>query len=216
MRTALALALTIAVAAGARANSEPAVPAGLDPGGIAIALLGSGVDYTRAEIAGALARDGEGDPIAWDFTDNDIMPYAATGPGTADAAYFAGAGASIRLVIVKEPAANPAAIGHMAAFTIRTPARILVWPDGAPNRPDWPVLFQAAQRFADRLFIVPAPGAGQSGKAKPTDNIVFTTGPDSASRRRGALDLALNSAAILAAKPGLSPRDIKNQLKRLP
>ena len=216
MRTALALALIIAVAAGARATSEPAVPAGLDPGGVAIALLGSGVDYTRVEIAGALARDGEGDPIAWDFTDNDIVPYAAAGPGTEDAAYLAGAGAGIRLVIVKEPAANPAAIGHMAAFTIRTPARIVVWPDGAPNRRDWPVLFQAAQRFADRLFIVPAPDTEQSAKAHPTGNIVFAAGANPASRRRGALDLGLKSATILAAKPGLSPRDIKNRLNKLP
>ena len=56
--------------------SEPKVPPGLDPGGVAIALLGDGVDYTKPELAKRLARDGEGDLIAWDFVDNAIRPYA--------------------------------------------------------------------------------------------------------------------------------------------
>ncbi|MEM9356841.1 MAG: hypothetical protein AAGB04_11555, partial [Pseudomonadota bacterium] len=111
--------------------SEPKVPPGLDPGGVAIALLGDGVDYTKPEIAKRLARDGEGDLIAWDFVDNDIRPYAKAGQSTLDAEYLITASAGVSLVIVKEPAGNnAAAIGHMSTFVVRTPARIVAWPDG--------------------------------------------------------------------------------------
>ena len=104
----------------------------------------------------------------------------------------------------------------MAAFTTRTPARILVWPTGAPDRPDWPVLFQAAQRFIDRLFIVPAPGTAPPVPPKPMANILFADGPNETARRRRALDLALRAAAKLAAKPGLAPRDITTGLGKQP
>ena len=212
----MALALAIAMTAGAHASSEPAVPPGLDPGGVAIALLGSGVDYTNPKVARALARDGEGDPIAWDFTDNDVKPFAAASTNTEDAVYLAAKGAAIRLVVVKEPIANPAAVGHMAAFTTRTPARILVWPAGTPDRPDWPVLLQAAQRFTDRLFIVPAPGAASPVPPKPIANILLADGSDDTARRRQALDLALRAAAMLATKPALAPQDITTELGKQP
>lgn len=56
---------------------KPRVPPGVDPGGVAVAIIGNGVDYTRPEIAARLARDGEGEIIGWDFVDNDRRPYAS-------------------------------------------------------------------------------------------------------------------------------------------
>ena len=80
-----AISLLVVFGTAASQASEPKVPAGLDPGGTAIAILGDGIDYTKPVIAKRLARDGEGDLIAWDFVDNDIRPYAKDGQTTADA-----------------------------------------------------------------------------------------------------------------------------------
>lgn len=187
------------------------MPPGLDPGGIAIALLGTGVDYTRREIAGRLARDGEGDLIAWDFTDNDTKPYAASSPNTADAAYLANNTTSTSLVVVKEATDSPVAIGHMAAFTIRTPARVIVWPDGSPQRPDWPVLFEAADRFKDRLFVVPAPPKTTADQRK-YDNVVLVAATAGSDIRTAVLDAAARAASLLLGKTTLSARELKIEL----
>ena len=44
-----------------------------------IAILTTGFDYTRAEIAARLARDGEGEIIAWDVPGDDRFPFATAG-----------------------------------------------------------------------------------------------------------------------------------------
>ncbi|MDH3743406.1 MAG: hypothetical protein OER56_17600 [Hyphomicrobiales bacterium] len=191
--------------------SEPVVPPGLDPGGVSIALLGGGVDYTKPSIAIRLARDGEGDLIAWDFTDNDIRPFAKTGGSNSDADHIVSHGEGFSLVIVKERPGDPAAVGYMAAFTTRTPARIIVWPDGHPSRPDWRIVFEAAQRFTDRLFIVPQP----DNAAKPpmkSDGVVLAAPADGNSSRTKALDLAVAAAGLLAKTPQLTRDQLRKAL----
>ena len=54
---------------------KPRLPAGLDPGGVAVALLSTGIDYQASDIARRLARDGEGDLIGWDLVDRDNRPF---------------------------------------------------------------------------------------------------------------------------------------------
>lgn len=141
--------------------AKPPVPGGTDPGGVAVALLGPGLDYTHPDIATRLARDGEGDPIGRDFTSNDNRPFepadAGGRPGTAAALVLVRLVERVRLVAVREHPADPAAIGRMLAFTAQSPARIALWPGGSPSRRDWPILAEAARRFPDRLIIVPAP-----------------------------------------------------------
>lgn len=61
---------------GSAQAADPKVPPGQDPGGPALALIGGGVDYTSADIAHRLARDGEGEPISWDLIDNDRTAFA--------------------------------------------------------------------------------------------------------------------------------------------
>jgi subtilisin family serine protease len=58
---------------------DPPVPPGVDPGGVAVAIIGQGVDYTQPDIAARLARDGEGEIIGWDFVDNDRRPFPENG-----------------------------------------------------------------------------------------------------------------------------------------
>jgi len=67
MRLRAILLHLIAVAAFAVAalaqEKKPPLPPGRDPGGVAIALVTTGIDYTVPEVAQRLARDGEGELI---------------------------------------------------------------------------------------------------------------------------------------------------------
>ena len=210
-RAAVAACIFWSIAPPALAN-EPDVPPGLDPGGVAVALFGKGVDYVRPELAQRLARDGEGDLIAWDFTDNDTKPYAASGQSNDDALYLAANGPLIKLIVIKEQPGNPAAIGHMATFMVRTPARVAVWPDGSPQRADWPILFKAAQRFSDRLFIVPGPLQSPPDDRPP--NVVAPKKSAGSDPRTATLDIAVRAATILKKSPDLPLNELIKALNR--
>jgi hypothetical protein len=177
-RLACALALLPLIASLSVAGAtEPRVPPAPAPVGVAIALLGPGVDYRAPELVGRLARDGEGDLIAWDFIDADIRPFETGGvTGTERAKALAASAPAACLVIVKEKPGDPQAFGHMMTFVARTPARIIVWPDAAPARPDWPILLEAVKlprapgtkvaRLADldaAANVVTCPPAEQAG-----------------------------------------------------
>ncbi len=59
---------------------KPKVPVGVDPGGVAVAFIGPGLDYTQPDIAESLARDGEGELIGFDLVANDRKPFAKQEP----------------------------------------------------------------------------------------------------------------------------------------
>jgi hypothetical protein len=151
------------------AAKEPRVPPGLSPvGAVTIALLGHGIDYRLPSLRNRLARDGEGVPISWDLTDNDTRPFApAGGLGTQAAEMIARLAPKAQLMIVKERPGDPQSLGHMLTFVAKTPARIIVWLDAKPSRPDWPILAEAVQRFGDRLFIIPIDGSSPHLDRKP-------------------------------------------------
>ena len=56
-------------------TKKPPLPPGRDPGGIAIALLTTGIDCTLPHIARGLGRDGEGELIGFDLADGDNRPF---------------------------------------------------------------------------------------------------------------------------------------------
>lgn len=205
---ALAIIAT-ALAIGAPATAkEPRVPPGLSPPGrVAVALLGPGVDYRRPELVRNFARDGEGDLIGWDFTDNDTAPFAEAGPGTAAALTLARLAPAASLVIVKQRPGDPQAFGHMMSFVAQTPSRIVVWLDADPNRPDWPILAEAIARFGDRLFLIPA-GDGNQDLDHSTAyqgvrggaNVIIATS-DAATANRGAATIDATVTGTLAGQP---------------
>ena len=197
------VAAVLAIGAPAAAK-EPRVPPGLSaPGRVAVALLGPGVDYRRPELVGNFARDGEGDLIGWDFTDNDTAPFAEAGPGTAAALTLATLAPVASLVIVKERPGDAQAFGHMMSFVGQTPVRIVVWLDADPNRPDWPILAEAIARFGDRLFIIPAGTGNQDldrsaafqGVRGAANVIVATSDAATANRGTATVDVTVARAA---------------------
>jgi hypothetical protein len=143
---------------------KPPVPPGRDPGGIAIALIGTGIDYTLPHIAPRLARDGEGELIGWDLHDRDRRPFDQSkgttlpqwgGDGTQLASLIIGA-PTARLVPVRVDPSDPVALANALAFVAQTPARVAVVAMGSSSRPHWEPFRQAAQRFKDVLVLVPA------------------------------------------------------------
>jgi hypothetical protein len=148
----------------ADAQRDPPLPPGRDPGGVAIALLGTGIDYTVPDIARRLARDGEGELIGWDLVDNDNRPFrsgrAAPDAGAWDASATAlglAMGApGRRIVPVRIDPGDARSLARAVAFLAQTPARIVVVPAWSRRQGDWEPFRDAATHFKDLLFVVPA------------------------------------------------------------
>lgn len=131
---------------------KPKPPPGRDPGGIAIAIVTTGIDYAQPAIAARLARDGEGELIGWDMVDGDNRPHAASPsdtPGSAggDGTHFARDLAfpfKTRLVPIRVAAGTPAAIAQAITFAARTPARVVLVPMTPGTGADWHAYASAA------------------------------------------------------------------------
>src|SRR5215475_587780 len=145
-------------------EAKPPVPPGRDPGGIAVALIGTGIDYTLPHIVPRLARDGEGELIGWDLQDQDRRPFDQSrgtapsewgGDGTLLASLIVSA-PTVRLVPVRIDPSDPVELAHALAFVAQTPARVVVVAMGSPSRSHWEAFRQAALRFNDVLVVVPA------------------------------------------------------------
>jgi hypothetical protein len=145
-------------------GAKPPVPPGLDPGGVAVALIGTGIDYTLPEVARRLARDGEGELIGWDLEDKDRKPFDKSkgvtrpewgGDGTLAASLLVGAH-TVRLVPVRVDPGDPVSLARALAFVAQTPARVAVLPMWGATRADWEPFRQAAEHFKHLLIVVPA------------------------------------------------------------
>jgi hypothetical protein len=155
----------LAIGAAAAQERKPRLPPGLDPGGVAVALVATGIDYTLPAIAARLARDGEGQMIGWDLVENDNLPFDRSkggapagwgGDATAIASLMLAGTGGIRLVPVRVDPAVPVTLARAVAFIAQTPARIAVLAPWSTRREDWEPFRQATSHFRDVLFIVPA------------------------------------------------------------
>jgi hypothetical protein len=231
----VALSVSVALAQ----DAPPRVPAGLDPGGVAVAIIGAGADYTRPDIAARLARDGEGDLVGWDFTNNQPRPYVRG--ENPDAPYLAALVAAVpplRLILARVAQARQDQIALGLRFAGATPARIaLVTAEpGAPlRRTD---LEGAARQLPRLLIVVPADrvaataeqrshqsgllvvAAAESGNAAAADVLVRedpapATGPaaNSAERHaRAATTVTALAAALFSGDPSLTASDVRDRV----
>jgi hypothetical protein len=153
---------------------KPKLPPGSDPGGVAIAILSTGIDYTASDIAQRLARDGEGELIGWDLIDRDNRPFkpkaAETPPawgGDGDALIRAVGVPGRRVVPVRIDVRDPMSLAKAAAFVAQTPARIVVVPMWTANADEWAAFGMAIEAFADLLFIAAAGDEGRDIDREP-------------------------------------------------
>ena len=149
--------LVTLMAAVASAAEKPKVPPGIDPGGVLVALIGEGVDYTKPEIAQRLARDGEGEIIAWDFVDGDRRPYSSIGSAQ-NAAVMAAINepGTARIVVVRCHAGPPPPIQRFAeGITMAAAANARIIALSATDDPEFAVLIgSASARFREVVFIL--------------------------------------------------------------
>jgi len=192
------------------AARDPPVPPGHDPGGAAVGLFTTGIDYREPEIARRLARDGEGEIIGWDIVDNDNRPYGSAVGETALAKLLVGSG-NVRLVPLRVDPADPPSLARAVAFLARTPARVAVVPMGSARRADWGPFRHAAAHFKEILFVVAAGGDGKDRGTDPTypaalglDNVMVVAARASAPPRGGGgPNFGLETVdAVVATVPG--------------
>jgi hypothetical protein len=170
-RCRLGLALALLLASGASACADdPVLKPGQDPAGMAVAILADGFDYTQPEVAKVLARDGEGEAIAWDAVDGDHRPFAREGGGTG-VALAAGALGGVRIVAVRVAVGDGASLAQGIAFATGTPARIVLVPVAADAPTGRDVLLAAAQRFGHSLFIGAVRGLGADEARKQSEGL---------------------------------------------
>jgi hypothetical protein len=214
---AIALAWLALVPATLAQSKKPAVPPGRDPGGVAIALLSGGIDYTLPQVAGRLARDGEGELIGWDVEAKDRLPFSGDGKGTAVALALLGSG-DARLVAVRVNSADPISLGRGIAFVAHTPARLAVLAGSSVAQDNWEPLRQAAAHFKAVLIIAPAEG-GASSMPPPMlalDNVLAVR-PPTAAGGEDALQQAVAAAGkaaalLLAREPRFDAAALKRRL----
>jgi hypothetical protein len=211
---ALSMQVGLAMLAGSASAADPKLPPGQDPGGLAIALIGIGLDYQSVKVAGRLARDGEGEMIAWDFVDNDRTPYApatatAAEPeaadGTTEAAALLAAYARGRLVPVRVPEADAMALAKAIGFATATPARVVAISVPLATADMRRVVREASARFKDHLFVVAAPLPPKSNAPKAP------LPPASATPAADALG-NLGNVLVVAAGPDVQGRDAASVL----
>jgi len=240
-RAILLMIAAVAFGIGARAQNpvqekKPPVPPGRDPGGVAIALIGTGIDYTLPELAQHLARDGEGELIGWDLADQDRKPFDRSkgntrpewGGDSSLVSSFLSGTRDVRLLPVRVDPADPSAMARAMVFVAQTPARIAVLAMWGNSRADWEPFRQASLRFKDVLVIVPA-GAGAEAvypAALGLDGVLAvehgTASVDVAGfggkvKRLSGATLAAAAAAkaaaeLLAREPSLDVRALKRRL----
>ncbi|MFM9846739.1 MAG: hypothetical protein ACKVP3_06230 [Hyphomicrobiaceae bacterium] len=205
------------VATGASAQSpspKPKIPPGTDPGGIAIALIAYGIDYTDPEIAPRLARDGEGDIIGWDFVTGDNKPFAAAPDSGIDGTHLAklilSAYARGRLVPLRVAPADPAQFAQAMRFVLQSPARIIAVPLWNARPEITEVMNAAAAHARDRLFIIPA---GEGVTAQRSGNLLsaaaLATAEISTPAFLAVVDVWVRprGAAMFGSRPGSPPAD---------
>lgn len=153
---AFLLAISMGVPHGDASAADPKVPPAVHiEGREPVAILTAGFDYTRPGIASRLARDGEGEIIAWDVIGNDRFPYAEGGDTellTALTATLA-ADAPVSLLAVRIDPADPLSIAKGLAFVARTPAQTVIVPSWSSNREQW-TMFETAARQLPHLDLV--------------------------------------------------------------
>ncbi|MBY0224513.1 MAG: hypothetical protein K2Q28_01745 [Hyphomicrobium sp.] len=153
----MAAALAFAITCGAAAATDPKVPpAGPVQDRRPVAILTTGFDYTRAEIAERLARDGEGEIMAWDVPGDDRFPFAAEGDTELVAALVSllSPTAPVSLLPVKVDPDDPASLAKAVAFIARTPARTVLVPMWTSTPGTWDLFVKAVTHFSDLRIVI--------------------------------------------------------------
>ncbi|MDA7946847.1 MAG: S8 family serine peptidase [Hyphomicrobiaceae bacterium] len=152
------------------------MPRGTDPGGIAVAIIDSGVNYTLHRIASRLARNANGECLGFDFHDNDNKPFdlvpgqklgSGRHHGTRVAGIFLREAPNARLIPYRYRAHSFVTFAKIVDAIAQGPARIVIMSLGGYQKNDWEQFRKAAKANPDILFIISAGNDGRNVDEKP-------------------------------------------------
>lgn len=135
---------------------NPAVPPGRDQGGMPVAIIGSGIDYTSAAISARLARDGEGEITGYDYIDDDRQPFARNPGGQDMAEIVLGEGQIASLILLRADSEDVLSLSRALLFAGKSPARIVLLEGPPRDYKSIKAFASAARYFHDRLFVLAA------------------------------------------------------------
>ncbi len=161
---------------------NPPVPGGQDPGGVTVAHIDSGVNYTLPQIAARLARTPDGEAVGYDFWDMDQRPFdvdAARSPffplhhGTLVSSILVREAPAVRLLPYRYPRPDMSRMAEVLAHASKNGAKIVAMPLGSNTEKNWTAFKQAAAQHADMLFIVSAGNNGRNIDEAPVYPAVY-------------------------------------------
>ncbi len=153
------------VAEGAEIPMNPPVPTGVDPGGVPVALVDSGVNYLLPEIQSRLGRESDGQMIGFDYWEMDDRPFDSHPArsvffpqrhGTRIASIILREASSAKILPYRYPRPDMSRMYQLIAHIARSGARIVNMSLGSNHARDWDAFEGAARRHPDLLFIVSA------------------------------------------------------------
>ena len=190
------------LAAATSGSADPPVPAGRNPGGYPVAIIGAGIDYTLRNISQMLARDGEGEIIGYDLLDDDRRPYA-TGADTDAAEILLGEGQAATLVVVRTNVLEQQRLAAAIGYAAQSPARIIAIFASASDPGVAAVLAAASQKFPQHLFIasLDAGAAADIGTTRAANLLIVTNAnagdiPSGGARLAAAADVAIETSGL--------------------
>jgi len=146
-------------------NLNPPIPLGKDPGGIPVALVDTGVNYTLGIIEQRLARDNTGQLLGYDFWDMDKRPFdldTSRSPffpfhhGTSVASILIREAPTVRIVPYRFPRYNMHRMRDLIFNLNALGVRIVHLAMGSNDRKNWEVFETTARKVPDVLFVVSA------------------------------------------------------------
>ena len=155
---------------GQRELLDADVPPARDPGGVAVALVDTGVNYLLPEIGDRLARDASGRSLGYDYWEMDarpfdrnpvVSPFFPERHGTKTASVLLREAAQVRLLPYRYPRPDMSRFAALIDDAARKGAAILTISLGSDEREEWQSFAAAAARHPEMLFIV---SAGNDGR----------------------------------------------------
>ncbi|MEE8122642.1 MAG: S8 family serine peptidase, partial [Alphaproteobacteria bacterium] len=182
------------VPTGASEPLNPPAPEGVDPGGVTVALVDSGVNYLLPEIAAGLARDKNGKALGFDYWDLDDRPFDANPArspffpqrhGTRVASVILREAPRVRLIPYRYPRPEPARWTDLVADAAAKGARVVNMAMGSNRAEDWGSFVAAAKAHPGLLFVVSAGNDGRDIDRRPVypaafdlENMIVVTSAD--------------------------------------
>jgi thermitase len=202
-------------------NAADLVAGGKD---IVVAVLDTGIDWRHPALAGRIATTDSGDPIAWDFVDDDADPDESSynGIGSGHGTFVAGLitlaarRAQIMPLRILGPDGTGSAYDAAAAinFASQHGARVINMSFGAIPE-DAPEVLKDAIRSARSLGIVMVTAAGNDGKEKAyypafedgEENVISVAATDGLAKASFSnygewINVSAPGVALISAMPG--------------